>query len=378
MNKKIRILFSTGVFPPLIGGPAKIVERLTQELTNRDYTCTVLTFGAQDNVDRGYAITRIPFSIPQPLRFFILLIKTFILSAKSDIIYATDTYSNGLSSAIAAKLLNKPLILRFTGDSAWEHAFNSGSTNKDIVSFQKEQHTLSTKLRIARRNFILKASKKIITDCKFLKNLLISIGISENKITIINNAVEISTVTADKSDTNNILTIGRLIPWKGIDTLISIMPQVKKQIPNAKLCIAGTGPEEENLKNLAQIKGLSDSVTFLGGLSDKKEKNKLYSSYNVFVLNTFYEGMSNTLLEAMASALPIVTTRSGGSTEFVNQDNGILVEYNNHYQLTRAIITLLSNKDRADNLGQNAQKSVSQFTWENLVNKNIAVIESLI
>jgi len=379
MSNKPRILFSTGVFPPNIGGPAKIVERLASELADLGYTCHVITFGEDDHVTRSYKVTRIPFSIPRVFRLLKTLTKTIQLARKVDVIYALDTYTNGLTAALTSKLLGKPLILRFTGDSAWETAFNRGKTGDDVVTFQKQKHESGMRFLLWRRNLILKTAHTIITDCQFLKDLLGIIGIDTNKVTVINNPTEeLLEVNFDKDiykKANHLkdkvlMTMGRLVPWKGVQALIEVMPDILQKYPETSLAIVGTGPEEDKLKKLANDLELSKSVIFLGKITDKHEKKKLYDSTDVFVLNTFYEGMCNTLVEAMRERKPVITTRAGGNPEFANENNGILVEYNDKEQIKTAILDLLGDTERAHRLGDQGFQTAQLYTWEQLVQKN--------
>jgi glycosyltransferase involved in cell wall biosynthesis len=393
MPDRTRILFCTGVFFPHIGGPAKITQGLAERLTNRGYNCTVLTYGDArpptgrgDNTIRPYSLVQISFSLPQPFRFIKILFKTYQLAQKNDVIYALDTYSNGLAAALISKLIHKPLILRFTGDSVWETAYNQGKTTDDITTFQNKKH-VGLGFLLWRRNLILKTVNKIITDCEFLKKLLLTIGVNESKITVINNPVDtLPKVNFDREQYKKehnlknkvLMTMGRIVPWKGIKALIEIMPYILEKHSDTSLVIIGDGPELDNLKKLVSDSKLTDSVTFLGKITDTQEKSKLYDVTDVVVLNTFYEGMSNVLLEAMALKKPVVTTRVGGNPEFVNNDNGILVEYNNKEQITSAILKLLDNSDRAQSLGEHGYQTTQQYTWDSLVEKNINVIDKLL
>ncbi len=356
-----------------------------------------------------------------------------MLSFKNDIIYATDNYSNGFSAAIVSKIIKKPMILRFTGDSVWESAFNSNLTKSDIESFQNQNHGFKTKLKIWRRNFILKTAKIVITDCEFLKNFLAKIGTNPKKIKVINNAIE---PFADEKEFdeqefreklglegNIILTMCRLTPWKGVEALIEIMPKIKgintrassglcaskscgvlnpvlalghrkckrvlfhftrstslikSESKDAKLVVAGDGPEFKKLQTLIEKMNLTKSVILLGNVTDRTTKNRLLKICQLFVLNTFYEGMSNTLLEAMSAEKPIITTNSGGNPELIDKTNGILVEYNNKEQLANSIIKILDDETLSLELGEKSKEKSKNFTWENLVNKNIQVIDDLL
>jgi len=375
-----KILFLTGVFPPLLGGPGKIVEGLSFGLVKQGYSVFVLTFGEDDKKERPYRVKRINLALPKPVKLFLTLWHALKNCKGDTVIYATDNYTSGFCAAIASKITGKKLIIRFTGDSVWESEYASGKTKSYITDFQKEKHSFFVSLKIARRNFILKTAKKIITDCEFLKSLVESFGIEKEKITIINNASEYYQKNNFESQKtgNKILTIGRLVPWKGIDVLIKSMKDIKNKIPNAKLLIVGDGPETNNLKNLAKELNLSDSVEFLGTILEKQEKEKIYSQSDVFALNTFYEGMSNVILEAMSHALPVVTTKAGGNPEFVNQENGILVERDNVKEISEAIIKLLADKEYAQKLGKTGKEKSEKYTWQSLVEKNIKLINELI
>lgn len=383
MTGQMRILFCTGVFPPAIGGPGKIVEQLAGALAGQGYACSVLTFGKDDGIARPYDINRIPLAIPQPLRLMMTLFQTLRLIRRADLIYSLDTYSSGFAAAIAARLLAKPLIQRVSGDSVWESAFNSGKTTDDIATFQNQRHDLLTGLLMRRRNFILKTAAAIVTDSEFLKNFLQTIGIDVDKVKVIRNPVDVQSTASFDRETfkqehglkqNVILTMGRMVPWKGISALIECLPDVLRTHPETTLAIAGQGPSEQELKQLADDRKLGDSIIFLGKVTDAQEKQKLYDVAGVFILNTFYESMSNVLLEAMAAGRAVVTTRAGGNPEFVNDENGMLVRYNDKVQITSAIIKLLDDAALRQKLGERARQTVQQFTLENFVNENVEIL----
>lgn len=383
----MRLLFCTGIFPPLLGGPATVVERLASALSKRGYQVTVLSYGTSDSHGRPYRVKRTPLSVPQPWRLLSLLWQTLVLARHTDIIYTFDTYSHGLAAALAAKILRKPLVLRFTGDSAWETEFNQGKTGLDIVSWQDAPHRLKTRLALARRNFILRTAKKTVTDCQFLRRLLIKLEVPSEKIIIINNAIDIpNEIHSDEIKKFReqyqlkgkiILTIGRLVPWKGVRALIEIMPEILKEFPDVNLLVVGRGPQENELKQLTDKLRLTDKVKLAGKIASSELKQKIYQLADIVVLNTFYEGMSNVLLEAMAAGRAIVTTRAGGNPEFVNTENGVLVNYNDTKQIKDALLALLSNPDKRRSLGLASQDTAKQYSWDKLIGKNEEVVHSL-
>ncbi|OGY92021.1 MAG: hypothetical protein A3H70_01990 [Candidatus Komeilibacteria bacterium RIFCSPLOWO2_02_FULL_48_11] len=371
-----RVLFCSGIFPPAIGGPGAVLTKLIPGLIEAGFACTVATFGPDDKIARNYAVERVTFSTPKPWRLLRVLGQIWRLARQNDIIYATDTYTHGLAALLVSKLRRKKLIIRFTGDSAWEAAFNQGLTQDYIVPFQKKWYGPKIAFRKWLRKQILKGADRIITDCEFLKNLLGIIGVDKNKVSVINNAVELlSEADSIKNFGEHVLlTQGRLVPWKGITAIIDAVPLIQKQFSDAKLLIMGDGPEEEKLKLQVTNYKLQDSVIFLGKVTDKKQKKAYYQASRIFVLNTFYEGMSNTLSEAMSEELPVITTMAGGNPEFVDDNNGRLVEYNNIQQIASAVIELLASPELAKKLGESGRERARKFTIERLVEKNINVI----
>ncbi len=379
MSNLPRILFASGVFPPAIGGPATVLTKLIPSLITHGFVCTMATFGPDDNISRNYAVERVAMAIPQPWRLLAVIGQIWRLAKPNDIIYATDTYTHGLAALLVSKLRRKPFILRFTGDAAWEAAFNRGITQDYIVPFQTKWYGPKIAWRKWLRKQILKNADRTITDCEFLKNLVGIIGVDKNKVTVINNAIEaLPEADTIKNFGNHVLfTQGRLVPWKGLAAIIDAVPLIQKQFPDAKLLIMGEGPEEERLKLKVMSYELKDSVIFLGKVTDKKLKKSYYKASKIFILNTFYEGMSNTLPEAMSEGLPVITTAAGGNPEFVDEHNGRLVEYNNTQQIAAAVLELFSSPEVAKRLGKNGQEKVKRFTVERLVDKNIRLINDL-
>src|SRR3989344_4822973 len=269
MLVKKRILFTSGMFPPALGGPGTVLISLIPKLTALGYSCKVLTFGKDDGKDYGFPVIRVPY-ILQPFQFLFVFWRVFKYAFKADLIYALDTYSYGLCSLVVSKILFRPLIVRFTGDSAWEILFNKGKISDYIVPFQKTWHGFYAALLKFRRAIILAGADKIITDCEFLKDLVGVIGVSKEKVTVINNpAGQLPELdNFNPSELKNkynikgpvILSMSRLVPWKGIGTLINLIPSIIKKFPGTTLLIAGDGPQEKNLKKLTRDLNLEKSI----------------------------------------------------------------------------------------------------------------------
>ena len=116
------------------------------------------------------------------------------------------------------------------------------------------------------------------------------------------------------------------------------------------------------LQKLANELNVGDSVTFMGRVS-AEQMPQLYRDNDVFVMSSAHEGMSNAMLEAMASALPIITTRCEGVEELV-KDNGIVVENSQAEEIAKAIKNLADDKQAYRQMSAAARKQAEKFSWQ--------------
>lgn len=167
-----------------------------------------------------------------------------------------------------------------------------------------------------------------------------------------------------------ILSVGRLIDWKGTIFLIKALPLVLEKYPNSKLIIAGTGPELEFLKNQASELGLQNRIEFLG-LIPPSDLLSYYKSADVFVLPSINlkgktEGLGVVLLEAMAAGCPVIGSAVGGIPDIIkNGENGFLVSEKDPIAIAEKIILLLSDTVLTDQFRKAGKETVqSRFSWD--------------
>ena len=180
-----------------------------------------------------------------------------------------------------------------------------------------------------------------------------TIGIPRRKITRICNGVSLDRFSSGRSRekaradlhlqrTDFVIgTVGRLDPIKDQGSLIRALSALAASYPHTRLLIAGSGPSRGELGELTSRLGLTDKVHFLG---ERDDIPGLLPSMDVFVLPSLSEGISNTILEAMASGLPVLATAVGGNTELiVDGETGILIPKQDLGALTRALEIYLNN-----------------------------------
>jgi glycosyltransferase involved in cell wall biosynthesis len=158
------------------------------------------------------------------------------------------------------------------------------------------------------------------------------------------------------------LTVCRLISRKRIDLLIKAVVEAKKMGLALQLNIAGEGNLTEQLKQLSVELGVENEVNFLARV-ETEQMPQLYRDNDVFVMSSAHEGMSNAMLEAMASGLPIVTTQCEGVEELI-AGNGIVVDSPDAGAIARGIKKLADESEVYKQMSLNAVQQARKFTWQ--------------
>jgi glycosyltransferase involved in cell wall biosynthesis len=217
----------------------------------------------------------------------------------------------------------------------------------------------------------------IVTISKYsLQKIQELYGIDEANVRLAPNGVDIEKFrppTNNKSlehqfasgDKPRVLFVGNLIPRKGLSFLVEAAKKVVVNYKEIKFLIAGVGPLQNQIKAYVENLNLSDNFMFIGKIEDKLLPS-LYNSADVFVLPSVQEGQGIVLLEAQASARPVVAFDVGGINEaVVNKETGLLVKLGSSDELADAILKLLSDKTLRETMGNNGRKFIMEnFTWD--------------
>ncbi len=198
-------------------------------------------------------------------------------------------------------------------------------------------------------------------------------GIAPSKLCTIWNGIDLERFAAGEPNPHGPAAIvARLSPEKDIATLLRAWSLVVREIPSARLVIAGDGPCRHDLESLARELSLTDQVEFKGEVHDVAG---LLGDARLFVLSSISEGVSLTLLEAMARGLPVVATRVGGNTEVVvDGETGVLVPPSEPESLAQALLHLFGDADESRRMGLAGRRRVEEHFD---VRKMVAAYERL-
>jgi glycosyltransferase involved in cell wall biosynthesis len=170
---------------------------------------------------------------------------------------------------------------------------------------------------------------------------------------------------AQQRDSWTIGAAGRLVPIKGYALLIEALAEVRKHCPEARLEIAGDGPSRAELQRQVRTLRLESAVQFLGWCDEIEVP---MSRWTVFAQPSLEEALGITVLQAMASGLPVIATAVGGIPEIVNEGGtGLLVGVGDVQSLARALTRLLTDRNLRARLGAAALVRADEFSEQRFV-----------
>ena len=199
--------------------------------------------------------------------------------------------------------------------------------------------------------------------------------IGREQITVLPDAIRIPEYKGKQYGRHRILYLGRLCKTKGIGELLAIMPHLRERYPDVRLYLGGIW-EDKELRKQAEV--LKEYVTDLGWVSGE-EKQKYLSECDIFVMPSYFEGQSISILEAMAYSCGIVASRTGGIPDMIIEgETGIFAEPKDTGTLKEGLLKLLADSELCRTLGGNARrKAEAEFSIDNNMKQLIAIYEAV-
>lgn len=205
------------------------------------------------------------------------------------------------------------------------------------------------------------------------------LGAAPSRMTVLPNGIELPHLAPIDKPADHPAVIGmvaNLREVKSPQTFVAAAAQVARRHPRAQFVIAGEGPLRSALVAQAESLGIASQLRLPGALADMPRR---LATFDVAVLCSESEGLSNAVLEYMAAARPIVCTAVGGNLELIEHErNGLLVPPRDADALAAAILRLLDDRALAERLGSAARRSVEHdFAWESVAARHADFYEQL-
>jgi len=340
-----------GQYPPHIGGVSSHTYLLSKKLKKRGDKVCVLTYPHPDVKDLdGLKVETAYAPNVKGLRgLFFIISATFNLinmvrHYNIDLIHAHFIIPPGLIGIFVGKILRKKTAVTAHGS--------------DLL-IQAKNPILRPLIK-----FVLVNSDYVLVVNQSLKSKVLELGIKSEKIYVTPNAVDVEKfnpngkklpfdieITPDKP---SILFVGNLVHQKGLRYLLAAKKQMDSDV---ELLIVGDGPLRHDLEKKVVDDQIED-VVFVGA---RRDVDQIMPSADLFVLPSISEGFPITLLEAMASGLPVVATDVGGVGEVVADGVGILVKPSDPGELAGAMDKILKNSELKESMKVAAREHSTKY-----------------
>jgi glycosyltransferase involved in cell wall biosynthesis len=351
----MRVLIATGLYPPETGGPATYSRLLEKELPKHGLDVAVLPFSEVRE-------------LPPGIRHVVYFFKTLFRGSRADVIYALDPVSVGLPASLAALCLRKKFLLRVAGDYAWEQGRQRFGVRDELDEFQHKRYGRRVELLRRVQRLVARRAEKIVVPSDYMRGVVSTWIDNPAKIQTIYSSIRMPVAYEPPQERAGgflIVTVARLVPWKGVDGLIRVVAKQK----NWQLVVIDDGPERKNLETLAYGLGAADRVQFLGSLPHAQAMGWIKAA-DSFALNSTYEGLSHLLIEAMSLSTPVVATNIGGNPELIaNGSEGLIVPPKDDRALLKALQSIEGHPDEARARAIRASERVKQFSIEVTIEK---------
>ena len=196
-------------------------------------------------------------------------------------------------------------------------------------------------------------------------------------VRVIHNAVDLDRFTPlpQPDGSPHATVVANLHPYKGHDRLLRAWHLVRRTLPDATLTFVGDGGERGHLERLTKDLRLDDSVSFAGLVADPRP---YVEAAHVVTLASEHEGFPNALLEAMATARPVVATRVGGIPELVRDGRDGFLTSGEPSDIAERLLLLLGDADLRARMGTSARSRAESFTWDRVVEETEDVYRTVL
>lgn len=369
-----RILLCSDYLPPSDGGVEQVVQKLAFYLVDEGFEVGIFTL---DDGTREFDLADVPEI-------------SFYTSSAIDL---TDTI--GLQSMLSVSALRefRHVLRDFQPDIVHAHnRFFYTSVLAAIYSVRSDFNLVTTlhlgnigmisgvggtaaktfEQTISR--FIISRSDQVVCVSGAAESIAQSLG--AKRTAVIRNAVDIEEFSPVPTEGKSLLYVGRLVRNNGIQDLLTALPGILEEHPDAEIHIVGSGPMEDEVHEKIQEAEMSDSVIVYGYVEDISE---MYNIASVFCRPSYSEGLPLTMLEAMASGVPPVVTAIAGVPEIiVDHKTGILLEPGQPDEIEREISRLFSNENVINIISRKSREYVVEnLSWERRAQRLINIYKNV-
>jgi glycosyltransferase involved in cell wall biosynthesis len=260
-----------------------------------------------------------------------------------------------LPAVLIARCLRRPVVLNYHSGEAADHLRRS---------------------RLARVILSRWVTRNVVPSA-YLRDALAAFGITAE---VIPNSVDLDRFAyreRRRRHAPQLLSTRNLEPLYNVSCTLRAFARVQRRHPEARLVLVGAGSEERTLKALADELGLRHVV--FAGRVESSDVHRYYADADVYVQTPSIDNMPLSVLEAFASGLPVVSTRTGGVPAILTDGvHGLLVEQDNEVAVAKAVVQLIENPEHARTLAKAARQSCAAYEWSAVASQWLSIYRSVL
>ena len=240
------------------------------------------------------------------------------------------------------------------GITSWSFTMHGPTEFSNIRAFDLDNKARDAKFIVAISDYARSQLLAILPVQDWLKVVVVRCGLSLDDVPVPPPRIR------ESDDPLRVLCVGRLVPEKGQAILLQAVAELRRQKHACELILVGDGPDRGTLEELGRELGISDDIRFLGAVG-QDEIHNWFEWADVFCLPSFAEGLPVVIMEAMASGVPVVTTRITGIPELIEHGvTGLLVPPGRPEAIAQALLDV-SHPDRAATIAKAAAERVAEM-----------------
>lgn len=349
----------SGIWPPDVGGPASHAPEVVAELVGRGHEVVVVTTASRPPGPTPYPVHWAPRALPVGARHLAAAGLIARHAREADVVYCTGMFAR---TAAAAAATRRPLVMKLTGDPAFERARARGLPGSP-EGFAARRDPAAVALRLLRRA-TLRPARHLLCPSSYLRDMLVGWGVEPRRVSVLPNPHPFP-IARDRDELRRRLGLhgptlafaGRLTVQKNVPLAIEALAR----LPGVRLAVVGDGPERAAIEDAAVSFGVRDRVELLGALP-RSEALDVVAAADLAVLPSRWENFPHAVVEALSVGTPVVATPVGGVTEVVcDGRNGVLVPSGDALALAAAVRALLADDGARARLAAAAPGSVARY-----------------
>jgi glycosyltransferase involved in cell wall biosynthesis len=386
----MKILFFNYEYPPLGAGAANATQCILKEFANvPDLELDLVTSSIDEkyhllNVGEKIRIHRLPIGKnAEKLHFqsqkdlLVYSWRAYIFSRKLtkdaqkikqpyDLTHSFFTVPCGFLSMLLRFEFRLPYIISLRGSD---------------VPYYSDRFVFLYKLITPLIKFIWKRADQVISASEGLRELALK-SAPKQVISVIGNGIDIFDFRPDESIRSReqfIITPGasRVTDRKGLNYLIEAVAKLAPKYPKIYLKIMGDGNAREKLEQMVKELKQEKNIEFLGRIPHEIVL-PYYQEASLFVFPSLNEGMSNAMLEALATGLPLISTNTGGATELVTDgENGFIIKFKDSQDIAEKIERLILDEALRKKMSLASRARAEKMSWESVAQKYFEVYKQV-